>query len=188
MNTRILSFGAAIIASASLFGQNNQLSFGVDLGFPQGDFGKEFSMAVGPTGGFELPVGGHIGITAQVGYDILLLKDDIKEVLEGATLIPMQAGLKYYFQESQAGFYAHGQVGVHMFSEKFKENDAFGLEAETESNTNFSWAIGLGYQLQKLDLGVRYNSISPKEGEGAEGGEAEAFSYIGLRIAYLLNL
>ena len=186
MNTRILPLSAAIIASAGLFGQNNQVSLGVDLGFPQGDFGKEFSMAVGPTAGFELPIGDHIGITAQASYCIMLLKDDIKEVLDGASLIPLQAGLKYYFQESQSGFYAHGQLGVHMFAEKFKENDAFGLEAETESNTNFSWAIGAGYQLKKLDLGVRYNSISPSEEEGGE--EAEAFTYIGLRIAYLINL
>jgi hypothetical protein len=186
MNLRSLFIGATIITAGTSFAQSKQLSFGVDLGFPQGDFGKEFGMAVGPTVGFELPVG-KLGITLQAGYDILMLKDEAKDFLDGASLIPVQAGLKYYFQESQKGVYAHGQLGMHSFSEKFKENDAFGIEAETESSTNFSWAIGVGYQLAKLDIGVRYNSISPKEEEG-EGGEAEALSYIGLRIAYLLSL
>jgi len=185
MKKHTLSICTALLVGTTLVGQSNQVSLGIDALLPQGDFNKEFSMGIGPSVGFELPVGDHIGITAQAAYSILLLKDDIKEVLDGASLIPLQAGLKYYFQESQSGIYAHGQLGVHMFSEKFKENAAFGLEAETESEAHFSWGIGAGYQLEKFDLGIRYNSISPKSEEGE--GEAEAFSYIGLRIAYLIS-
>ena len=55
---------------------------------------------------------------------------------------------------------------------------------ETTTSTNFSWAIGAGYQLEKLDIGLRYNSISPDS--DIEG--AKANSYIGLRIGYLINL
>ena len=186
MNIRSIPFAVAIATATSLSAQHKQVSLGVDLAFPQGDFNKEFTLGVGPSAGFELPLGTHFGVTAQASYCILLLKDDIKEVLDGATLIPLQAGLKYFVMESQRGLYLHGQAGVHLFTEKFKENAAFGLDAETESSSRFSWGLGAGYQLEKLDIGLRFNSIAPKTAE--DGEEAEAFTYLGLRLGYLINL
>lgn len=177
---------ALALAPLLSLAQGTQLSLGADLALPQGDFSKEFSLGIGPSVGAELPVGDKLGITLQAGYTILLLKEDIKAVLESAALIPVQAGLAYHFNDDREGLYVLGQLGIHNFTEKFKSNAAFGLEEESESSTNFSWAIGAGYQLGKLDLGVRYNSISPKEEEG--GAEAEAFNYIGLRLAYRLSL
>ena len=166
---KIITFILAGTFSGLLSAQSPQLSFGADLALPQGDFDKEFGLGVGPTVGLELPFGEHLGVTVQAGYTILMLKDEAKDILDGASLIPAQAGLKYYF------------------TEKFKELPApFEREAETESSTNFSWAIGAGYQLGMLDIGVRFNSISPKEEEGA--GESDPFNYIGLRVAYLLDL
>lgn len=189
MNIRTITIGAGLLIGSGLLAQSKQLSFGADLIFPQGDFGKEFTMGVGPTVGFELPLGGKLGLTLQAGYDVLLLKDDIKEVLDGASIIPAQAGLKYYFSENQNGLYVHGQAGIHAFSEKFKANDQFGLEEETESRTNFSWGIGAGYHLGRLDIGARYNMVMAGEEEG-DGGEeeGESLSYIGLRIGYVLSL
>ncbi len=186
MNMRTILNCAGLLLASGLMAQGHQISIGADLLMPQGDFSKEFSLGVGPTVGFEVPVGDKAGITIQAGYDILMLKDEIKEVLDGATIIPAQAGLKYYFQESQSGVYAHAQAGIHAFSEKFKENSLFGLEEETESKTNFSWAIGAGYQLSKLDIGIRYNMVMAGEEEGEE--EGEALSYIGLRIGYILSI
>ena len=190
MNMRKILNYAGLLFVSGLMAQSHQISIGADLLMPQGDFSKEFSLGVGPTVGFEVPVGDKVGITIQAGYDILMLKDEIKEVPDGATIIPAQAGLKYYFQESQSGVYAHAQAGIHAFSEKFKENSLFGLEEETESKTNFSWAIGAGYQLSKLDIGIRYNMVMAGEEEGDSGGEeeGEALSYIGLRIGYILSI
>ncbi len=190
MNMRTITFTAGLLIGSGILAQSKQLSFGADLMFPQGDFGKEFSMAVGPTVGFELPLGGKLGLTIQAGYDILMLKDEeVKEFLDGASVIPAQAGLKYYFSENQSGLYLHGQAGMHSFSEKFKELPApFEREAETETTTSFSWAIGAGYQLSKFDLGVRYNSFSIEEEEANGEKGTEAMSYIGLRVAYILSL
>lgn len=186
MNMRTITIGAGLLIGTSLLAQSKQLSIGADVMLPQGDFSKEFSLGVGPSVGFELPVGDKIGITIQAGYNILMLKDEIKEVLDGATMIPAQAGLKYYFQESQNGFYGHAQVGVHSFTEKFKENALFGLSEESESKTNLSFGFGVGYQLSKFDFGARYNIVTAGESEGSE--EAESLSYIGVRIAYILAL
>lgn len=95
--------------------------------------------------------------------------------------------MKYYFQDQQEGFYGHAQLGIHSVSTKTEDIDLGPLgtqEGVSSSTTNFSWAIGVGYQLEKLDLGLRYNSISPDS--DIEG--AKASSYIGLRVAYLISL
>lgn len=170
-----------LVAAAALAGgamaQSNQLSFGVDLGLPMGDFGDVSSLIVGPTVGFELPVGEKVGVTVQAGYDIVMLKEEFKDFFDSYSMIPAQAGLKYYFQGPQEGLYAHGQIGIHSSSVKVGD--------ESESNTNMSWAIGAGYMMEKLDIGLRYNSISP-DSDAAD--DAKASTYIGLRVAYLLNL
>ncbi len=185
MKTRSITLCAMLLAFGALSAQTKQLSIGVDLVLPQGDFSKEYSLGVGPNAGFELPVGDKLAVTLHAGYDILLVQSDHSDVLAGASLVPIQAGLKYFFQESQKGIYAHAQLGTHLFTEKFKANEQFGLEAESETSTRFSWGIGVGYQLAKFDLGLRYNMIMPS-GEDGEG--SDPISYIGLRIAYLIPL
>lgn len=190
---KILLTAAVAILSGGLMAQDNQLSFGVDLALPMGDFGDVYSLGVGPAVGFEVPVGDAMGVTVQVAYDILMVKSDFSDFVEGASMIPAQVGLKYYFMEQQEGFYGHAQLGIHAQSYKSPEVVVPGIPGlipdlvipeETYSSTNFSWAIGAGYQMEKLDIGIRYNSISPDS--DVEG--AEASSYIGLRIAYLLPL
>lgn len=188
MKARVLLIGAALVGSTAMMAQNTQLSLGADIGLPMGDFGDVASLLVGPNVGLELPLGDKLGVTLQAGYDFVMLKSDAKDAFKSYTLIPAQAGLKYYFMDQQEGFYAHGQVGIHSSTVKTKDIDLgpFGtVEGTSASNTNFSWAIGVGYQMEKLDIGLRYNSISP---DSDAGDDAKAATYIGLRIAYLLNL
>lgn len=167
--------------------QSNQISLGADIALPMGDFGDAYGFGIGPTVGFELPVGDNLGITLQLAYDILMPKSEVKDFIKSSSMMPAQVGLKYYFQDQQEGFYAHGQVGVHSMSTKSEDIDLGPLgtiEGTKSSSTNLSWAIGVGYQLEKLDLGLRYNSITPDS--DLEG--AKASSYIGLRVAYLISL
>ncbi|MFT3886120.1 MAG: OmpW family outer membrane protein [Flavobacteriales bacterium] len=186
MKARILLIGAALVGTTAMMAQDNQLSLGADIALPLGDFGKAYSLGIGPTVGFEIPVGDNLGVTLQAGYDIMMVKSDQKDFIKSASMIPAQVGLKYYFQDQQEGFYAHGQLGIHNTSLKTKEQDLglITIPSETSTSTNFSWALGVGYQLESLDLGLRYNSISPDS--DAKG--AKAASYIGLRIAYLIHL
>lgn len=192
MKKVLLSF-AALTLAGGLMAQSNQISLGADLALPLGDFGDVYSLGVGPTAGFELPIGDNLGVTLQVSYMFLTVKEDFSDFLDKSSMLPAQAGLKYYFQDQQEGFYGHLQLGIHSSSATSAEYTIPGIPgltpdvvvpSETESSTNFSWAIGAGYQLEKLDIGVRYNSISPDS--DVEG--AEASNYIGLRVAYLLNL
>lgn len=185
MKKLTLSFAALAIAG-SMSAQSNQLSFAADLGLPIGDFGDFASLIIGPSVGFELPVGDNLGITAQLGYQIVTLKDD-NPFIKSYSMIPIQAGLKYYFMDQQEGFYGHGQVGVHSTTVRTEDITILGVTVPgtSDSSTNLSWAIGAGYQLEKLDIGIRYNSIMP-DGDAPDG--ASSSSYIGLRIGYLLNL
>ena len=181
--TKIMAAGCLAFIGTGAFAQSNQLSIGADFGFPLGDYGDFASFMVGPTAGFELPISDNVGITLQASYLIVTLNSEIKDAFENASTIPAQAGVKFYFSEGQSGLYGHGQLGIHASSTKIADEVPI-VGGESSSTTNFSWAIGGGYQLPKLDIGVRYNSISPDS--DLEG--ASSSTYIGLRAAFLLNL
>lgn len=189
MNKHLLTIALAL-SGASLLAQDKQISLGADLGLPLDPLSEEYSFLVGPTAGFELPVGTNLGITLQVSYILPQAKSEFADELSSSSLIPAQLGLKYYFQEQQKGFYGHAQVGIHSFTEKFKEIDLPGVhfDARSETQTNLSWAIGVGYQLDKFDIGLRYNAIVPSEDAEEEGEEGDSKAYIGLRVAYLFAL
>ena len=186
MNKVLLSIAAVALAGSTM-AQSPQLSLGVDLALPLGDFGDSYSLGVGPAVGFELPVGDNLGVIAQVSYDFLMAKSDVSDFIKSASMLPAQLGLKFYFSEQQAGAYAQGLVGIHSTSVTTEDLTILGITipGETFSSSNFSWAIGAGYQMEKLDIGLRYNSISP---DSDAGDDAKASSYIGLRVAYLLPL
>ena len=193
MNFKLMLAGLAVAGAATVNAQSPQVSLGVDLALPLGDFGDAYSLGVGPAAGFELPVGDNLGVTAQLSYQFLTVNSDLGDFIKSASMLPVQVGAKYYFMDQQEGFYGHVQLGIHSTSVTSKEQVIPGIPGftqditipeETTSSTNFSWAIGAGYQLEKLDIGLRYNSISPDS--DIEG--AEASSYIGLRVAYLINV
>jgi hypothetical protein len=212
MKFKAILFGAALFASTGVFAQNTQISLGADVGIPVGDLGDVASLVVGPTLGVEFPVGTNLGITAQAGYQFVTTVDDAGIVFENRsillkkfTMIPIQAGLKYYFVEQQLGFYGHAQVGIHMIAREFDPLtievpgfDDIQIAAREVSSTNFSWALGVGYQLENIDVSVRYNAMGPHDLEpntvdiaGTElsySYRSPAYSYVGIRLAYLFNV
>lgn len=190
MNFKLMLAGLAVAGAATVNAQSPQVSLGVDLALPLGDFGEAYSLGVGPAAGFEFPVGDNIGLTAQLSYQFLTVDSELKDLVKSSSMLPAQVGVKYYFMDQQEGFYGHAQLGIHSNSVTTEDQEftflgqTTTIEGETTSSTNFSWAIGAGYQLEKLDIGLRYNSISPDS--DIEG--ASASSYIGLRVAYLINV
>ena len=190
MNFKLMLAGLAVAGAATVNAQSPQVSLGVDLALPLGDFGEAYSLGVGPAAGFEFPVGDNIGLTAQLSYQFLTVDSELKDLVKSSSMLPAQVGVKYYFMDQQEGFYGHAQLGIHSNSVTTEDQEftflgqTTTIEGETTSSTNFSWAIGAGYQREKLDIGLRYNSISPDS--DIEG--AEASSYIGLRVAYLINV
>lgn len=183
--------GAALLVAANVSGQAMQISLGADVALPLGDFGDFYTLGIGPAAGFELPVGDNIGITAQLSYQILMPSSDFSDLVKSSSMIPAQVGLKYYFMDQQEGFYGHAMLGIHSTSVTTEDQtitvlgQTTTIEGSTESSSGFSWGIGLGYQLEKLDIGVRYNSISP-DSDAPDGTDPS--TYIGLRLAYLINI
>ena len=174
---------SSLLIGMVMHAQTTQLSLGADVMLPLGDFSEQASLGVGPALGVEFPVGTKAGLVVQLAYDFITPKDDSS--IDSWTMLPLQAGGKFYFKENQDGFYGSLLVGMHNQTVTTKEIDLgpiLGtLPSTTESEAYFSWGLGLGYQLAKFDFGARYNGITGKSG-GSNWG------YIGFRAAYLLNL
>ncbi|MDQ3100727.1 MAG: DUF3575 domain-containing protein [Bacteroidota bacterium] len=208
--------------------QNSQISLGADVGIPFGDMSDDgASLILGPTLGFEVPVG-RVAFTLQGGYSLVFVKEKgetNRPVTKGWNMIPVQLGLKYFFSEPQMGWYVHGQGGIHSMIRNFNESTTTVItvndngtpddtsddtETSTEASipslditsTLFSYALGVGYQSEKVDVSLRYQGIGADEEQtvfvqlpdGSTSQEsvsyptAAAYSYIGIRIAYLFNL
>lgn len=182
MKKSILALGLTVLVGSAM-AQTNQLSVGADLAFPIGDFGKSYSFGIGPAAGLELPFGNHIGIIGQASYVFLFTQSDKSDFIRRARMIPLQAGIKYYLSENQRGLYVKGLAGVHSYS--MTTEDIGPISGRTYSSSTFSWAVGLGLQLERLDLGARFNSITP---EADAPGNPNSSRYLGLRVGYILAL
>jgi hypothetical protein len=186
MKKQIFLLLVAVGLYTTSFAQLGPVSLGLELAKPTGDFGDAYPLGFGLSAGYEHPVGEKLGITVQVGYVLLTVDDDISDFIDKASMMPLQAGLKYYVSEFGSGLYIHGQIGVHSVSVTTKDFSLLGVtvEGETDSETSLSFAIGLGFMAtEKLDIGLRYNIITPPSDAP---DDADASSYIGLRLAYTL--
>lgn len=192
-----------IIAALALFGGQSyaqmQASAGLELGIPFKDY---TNFMAGVSGGFEYVVVGNLALTGQLGFQMIFTDKDIfKNELDGGLeysnipVIFFQVGAKYYFQEVQKGFYGHGQLGIHNRVVKYTYDGQSSNEPNySYTRAGFSGAIGIGYQLEKLDFGLRFNGVtgsttryySGYTGNYGTGGNSDGFSYVGLRIAYLI--
>lgn len=176
-----LALCTGLFTSGALQAQTTQLSIGADAMVPIGDFSEWASFGVGPALGIEFPAGDRAGLVVQLAYNFMTAQDDAN--IDSWTIMPIQAGGKFYFQETQSGFYGSLLLGLHNQTVTTKEIDGGPLlgtiPSVKESEADFSWAIGLGYQLDKLDIGARYNAISDSNAK---------WGYFGFRVAYLLGL
>ncbi|MFT4662273.1 MAG: hypothetical protein ACI9AT_000898 [Ulvibacter sp.] len=177
MKLKLITTGIALcfcVLFSNVKAQDLMISAGVDLVMPLGDFGDFASFGAGIAVGAEYGISDNIGLTVQTGYDLLFVDSEI-DFIKSMSIIPAQAGLKYYFDEVGSGVYAHGQVGIHSMS--ITAEDVAG--GETESDSNLSFAIGGGiFVNENLDLGLRFNIIT----SGEDG--VDASNYIGVRAGY----
>jgi hypothetical protein len=84
-------------------------------------------------------------------------------------------------------------VGVHMYktSEVTVDPTTFAVTTKDKMKAALSYAPEIGYHLENLDIGLRYQlySISTTEVSitGEESSKSKSYSYIGLRLAYVLG-
>jgi hypothetical protein len=161
-------------------GGNGRFSVGAELGLPMGDFGDAASTGFGGSLRYEMPMGDNLGLTATAGY--LMFSGKTVEGVDMAdwSMIPVQIGAKYYFQEQQTGFYGHVMIGIHSSTVKTPEYTIYGITipSESVSETDFSYAPEVGYHLANIDIGLRYQMIATT---------GSTTSYLGLRLAYVFG-
>ena len=186
MKKQFLSFVAVLGMSAVSFAQVGPVSLGAEVALPLVDFGDAASFGYGVSAGYEHPLNDKLGVTANVGYVMLAVDDASKDFIKNYSMMPLQAGLRYYMGEKSNGLYFHGQVGVHSLSVTTNAIDLgiLGTIPETTSSDSYlSFALGAGFMLsEKLDLNLRYNIITAD----SEVDGATASNYVGVRVGYTL--
>lgn len=151
----VIVAGAAFTASAQ--SDKARFSIGFDGGVPVGDAKNFYSVVLGGSLKYEMPIASSTMFTLSGGYSSFKVKDDLGGGSNG--FVPLKAGIKYFFNE---GFYGEGQLGA-VFS------------TESGGGTAFAYAPGIGYALEGgFDIGVRY------EGWSHNG----TISQVAIRVAY----
>jgi hypothetical protein len=185
----------AALFSTTAIAQENRFSIGAELAMPMGDFADFAGFGFGASLRYEMPLGENLGVMATAGYltfgkEELDLGPFFGKFSYQYSMIPIQLGLKYYFMDAQDGFYGALQTGVHLFSAKVEiETPSYtdpltglvipGLSlSSTESSTEFGVAPGIGYHLENVDIGLRYQLLFT---------EGTSTSYLGVRLAYVFG-
>lgn len=143
-----------------------QFSIGLDLGLPMGTFGDFHGIGFGASGRYDGAINDNLSWSAGVGYISFSGKD---YTFSGVTIpgtsfamIPIQGGVKYYFTESNAGFYGAADIGIWLAA------------SSGSSGSEFGFSPGVGYRTGNFDIAAKYNAVGD-------------VSSLGFRIGYFLG-
>lgn len=153
-----------------------QIGVGADVGIPVGDFADEVKTGFGgyAKGLFGIGEAGQITITS--GYSSFKAKGSSDEGSGSLTIIPLLAGYRHNF----SGFYAEPQIGYNIYGAKVNVG---GLKLKTTEG-GLGWAVGFGYVVNNVDLGIRYQGGKPS---GVEG-ENPDWGFVGIHVGYNFSL
>lgn len=142
-----------------------KFSVGVEAGLPLGDFKETSSIGIGGSVMGEYAAAEAVGITISAGYITFSGKKiDLGGGLGSfkfgsASIVPVLAGVKYYFSEQ---FYGHAQLGMSFLN--------------AGAGSAFTYAPTVGFMAsENIDISLKYQAFS-------KGGGTTSF--LGLRIAY----
>jgi hypothetical protein len=170
---KITLLAFVVTVSYSAFSQSGKFSGGVELSLPTGIASEVIGLGLGLSGRYEAAIQDKLNWFATAGFVTYGGKDlqglqfnPVTQQLEtvtisgsSSTLIALQGGAKYYFQESDNGFYGSGELGLF-------------IGTGSGSSSKFGFSPGIGYRLEKFDLSFRYNLVSD-------------FNNLGVRAAYI---
>lgn len=77
-------------------------------------------------------------------------------------MVPITGGVKYYFTESNAGFYGAADLGIWFAA------------SSGSSGSEFGFSPGVGYRVNSFDIAMKYNAVGN-------------VSNLGFRFAYVLG-
>ena len=173
MRKILFSLAACIIVSLATHAQSGttKIEIGPELSIPVGNAKDVLKMGFGGSAKalFGICNAGQISLTS--GYITFKGKDLYSGEKASLSVIPLMAGYRQNF----SGFYVEPQAGAGLILIKDENGD----ESEKSSSTRFTWAIGAGYIISNVDVGVHYQRSE------ANGGN---LSYVGIKIAYNIPL
>ncbi len=148
-----------------------QFSIGAELALPMGSpFSDGFDMGFGGSVNYQKPINDNLSWTAYAGYQTFSAKNLPSGYSASFSMIPIQAGVKYYFTESGAGFYGELDLGIFFGSASASGPGISGSSSESK----FGFTPALGYRVGSFDIGARYNLVSDANN-------------LAFRIAYVLG-
>jgi len=147
---------------------NNQIGIGGEIGFPTGAFSNAVKTGLG--GGVKFLIGaGRSGqVTFTAGYTSFSVKGSGSEYSANYGILPIMIGYRQFIVD---GLYSEPQLGYGSYSIKVKG----GGQTASTSRGAFTYAIGFGYVVDDVDIGIRYQ-------DGKIDGDS--FSYVGIRLGY----
>ena len=124
---------------------------------------------------FLYGVGSSAQVTLTAGVkksnEVARYKNTIRAV---PVLLGYKQNLRRFYAEPQAGF---GELGG--------RHDIGGDWARPSRGALF-WALGAGYNFNRLDLGLRYQAADAVHKQGPAGSVYNRFDYFGLYAGYVL--
>lgn len=169
MKKLLFSLAFIIVASIAANAQSGTIKIGIgaEAGIPVGDAKDALKTGFGGSAKALFGIGNAGQVTFTTGYSAFKGKNLEEGYKATLSVIPLLAGYRQNF----SGFYVEPQAGVGIIGEK----DEYGGQSETGSTTKFTWAVGAGYVISNVDIGVRYQRSE------ADGGN---FSLVGIKVAY----
>jgi hypothetical protein len=153
----ILLFLCSVVA----FSQG-RTSLGIEAGFPTGSGSDGVSTGIGGSLRYEGVATKNLTWLASAGYLYFSAKSVPGLTVSGSlSLIPIEAGVKYYPSETFNGFYFGADIGVVVGTANISATiPGLGTFSTSQSQNKFNFAPGIGYHFSAIDLTARYNVIS----------------------------
>lgn len=165
-NTYKKSLLVLVFSFFAVTGAFAQFSIGVDLALPMGTMADFQGMGFGASGRYDGAINDNLSWSAGVGYISFSGKDYDYGfgTVSGSSfaMIPIQGGVKYYFTESNAGFYGAADIGIWLAA------------SSGSSGSEFGFSPGVGYRVSSFDIAMKYNAVGN-------------VSSLGFRVGYVLG-
>jgi len=182
-----------IILTGTFISAQSKFGIGVGGAFvsPTGDFADVYENGFGGTVALTYDLTNSLQLSFSSGYSQLSFNNDrVNEILSAfglnvnidvdskLKLIPVMAGVKYFFTESEFKPYVSADLGLHIISISASSikiaGEPYDVVAE-ESKTSAAWGIGAGF-LYKIAPTISVDVNAKINGNNLEVGTSNSYS------------
>ncbi len=160
----LIAFSLSAIAQKG----DNKIGIGGEIAFPTGPFGESFKTGFGAWVKLLSGVGKSGQVSFSSGYTSFTAKGSGSQGSVTLGILPLLLG---YRHSVTGGLYIEPQAGYASYHARVSASG----QSASDSRGAFTYAIGMGYNINDIDFGVRY-----------QGGKIEGDNYsnVAIRIGY----